>query len=119
MNTLDILIAARGEVEKGWGRQAVDRNGNVCALGAIDAALGGSRSTPKVCAQMYVQYPGTAKALCRALGKDEWSWPAIPHFNDELATTQADVLALYDRAINAEAVKTSSDPAHTYVMESA
>jgi hypothetical protein len=108
MTTLDVLVAARAEIEKGWCRgAAVDVHGNVCALGAIDVALGGSRSSFKSLATRAWDRMDVLHAL---------SGGAIGEFNDRPDTTKADVLALFDRAIAAEAVKVTTDPAHTYTV---
>jgi hypothetical protein len=109
MTTLEILMKARAEVEKGWGRTAVDGAGNVCALGAIDVALGGSRDEPKVAAKLYTERWDVVDAL-------GGSATGIVHFNDDRSTTKADVLQLFDRAIAAEAVKASPDPSHTFTV---
>jgi hypothetical protein len=102
-DVLDVLIAARAKVEKGWCRFSyVGAGGAVCAQGALD--LVGD----------YGRYG--RDALIGAL-PPEHLHPrhrniSLMLFND--THTQADVLALFDRAIAAEAVKVSPDPAHTY-----
>jgi sugar phosphate isomerase/epimerase len=112
METLDVLIAARAEVEAGWCKKvAVDHHGNVCAVGAIDTALG----VPKVTRTYAIG--GVATRAARTALRD--ALPAVlnvPHFNDDPQTTKADVIALFDRAIAAEAVKVTADPAHTYTV---
>jgi hypothetical protein len=97
MDTLDVLIAARAEVEKGWRKGGQeDKDGNVCALGAVWRVSGVREDCPHT-APLYAVHDGS-----------------IAFWNDDPSTTKADVLALFDRAIAAEAVKVSPDPAHTY-----
>jgi hypothetical protein len=103
-DVLDVLIAARAEVKKGWGRFSYeDTHGAVCAQGALERVGSYGRSPAR-------------EALIDAL-PPEWIHPkhrqiSLMLFNDR--HTQADVLALFDRAIAAEAVKVTPDPAHTY-----
>jgi hypothetical protein len=114
METLDVLIRARAEVEKGWCQDvAVDSGGNVCALGALETAVGVEKYA-RVYATRYDGIRGARGALTNALPADRP--PSVPLFNDTPETTKADVLALFDRAINAEAVKVTADPAHTYTV---
>jgi hypothetical protein len=101
MNTLEILIAARVEIEKGWCKHALeDINGNCCALGALDRVRGLGTEAGK----------GVRRALPPEYDR------SIVAFNNDPTTTQADVLALFDRAINAEAAKvtTNADRAHVH-----
>jgi hypothetical protein len=97
METLDVLVAARAEVEAGWCKKvAVDPRGNVCAHGGLETALG----IPKLPRRNCKIYPGAA-ATALAMALPAWYWD-VPGFNDDPHTTKADVLALYSRAINAE-----------------
>jgi hypothetical protein len=109
MDTLEILIAARAEVEKGWCKHALeDDGGNVCLLGALNRAEVGD-------AYGHGDAPGPYVALCNALPNQRLA----PHeFNNAPDTTQTDVLALFDRAIIAEAVKVTADTAHTFATVS-
>jgi hypothetical protein len=110
MTTLDVLIRARAEVEAGWCKgRSVDSRGNVCAMGALETALG----VPKLQRRNTKSIPGIALryALARELPA---GYPNVPVFNDDPHTTKADVIELFTRAINAEAVKVTADPAHTY-----
>src|SRR4051812_5683885 len=98
MSTLEVLMKARAEVEKGWCKFALeDRNGNCCALGAL--------------VRTGEEWPRGARVLGELLDPTP-SCGSIATFNNAPETTKADVVALYDRAIAAEAVKTSLDPAH-------
>lgn len=111
METLDVLVRARAEVEAGWCKSmAVDYGGNVCALGAIETALGASKYTHTLVA--HYDTSGARLALTKALPA---GYSSVPQFNDDPHTTKADVLALFSRAINAEAVKVT-DPAHTFTV---
>jgi hypothetical protein len=107
MDTLDVLVKARVEVEREWwqgggGCDPQDRvTGGVCAIHALLRVV--KNTTPALA------------ALCRELPAPYASYDVIG-FNDAASTTKADVLALYDRAINAEAVKVTADPAHTFTV---
>jgi hypothetical protein len=112
MTTLDVLIAARAEVEKGWTQgRPCDEHGNVCAMGALTRVLGEELRTTISAAPAAV-YDSDACYALEAVCPDEW----VQRFNDLPDTTQADVIALFDRAINAEAVKVTADPAHTFLV---
>jgi hypothetical protein len=107
MTTLDVLIAARAEVEKGWCKYTLERGtGEVCAIGALR----------RVKAKGEVLGSGVVQALTEALPRPFRASVEIANFNDLSTTTKADVLALFDRAINAEAAKQVpvSDPAHVH-----
>jgi sugar phosphate isomerase/epimerase len=109
MNALDILIGAKAELERGWCQYALeDLDGNVCALGAVNRVSGGNANewTPVVGL-------GALDALATAGG---FGMAEIVPFNNDPNTSKADVIALFDRAINAEAVKTTADPAHTFTV---
>jgi hypothetical protein len=111
METLDVLIRARAEVDAGWCKKtAVDHYGNVCALGAVETALGRPKTQRRnTTIIMGDAFAALTLALCRG-------YSSVPGFNDDPQTTKADVLALFDRAIAAEAVKVTADPAHTYTV---
>jgi hypothetical protein len=110
METLDVLVAARAEVEAGWCKGwTVDHRGNVCAFGAVETALGVSKARRR---NVEIIMGNPSDALWTALPA---GYATVPRFNDDPHTTKADVLALFDRAINAEAVKVT-DPAHTYTI---
>lgn len=75
----DILERAAARVEKGWTQQGMeDRAGNVCALKAIDLAMGGrcSISTPAY------------DAFCEFIGR-----AGIGIWNDAPGRTQQEVVA--------------------------
>jgi hypothetical protein len=102
MDTLEVLIAARAEVEKGWCRiQLEDDDGNVCAAGALQRVAANG------------DYRSALFALRDLL--PAWTHGAIGIFND--SKTKADVLALFDRAIAAEAVKVTADPSHVHAVQ--
>lgn len=101
----EVLRAARERVAEGWtqGAMARDERGEetepteseavcYCALGALESIDRGSRSVGAFVLRL---------ALPRfVLGCAPDSM--VANFNDDPATTQADVLALFDRAIAAE-----------------
>lgn len=106
MNTLAILKAARAKIEKpeNWTQGVFARNAHGlltgphfsdaacwCALGAVKAAL----------PDHYTGYSKMRELLSAACppGGD------IVDFNDDLSTTHADILAMFDRAIAAEEAK--------------
>jgi hypothetical protein len=102
-DVLEVLIAARAEIAKGWCKYSYEApDGSVCAQGALER-VGGFGT-------------GARAALIDALSPEHLHPRhrniSLMLFNDQ--HTQADVLALFDRAIAAEAVKVSPDPAHTY-----
>lgn len=103
------LVAARAEIKRGWARGVTDWNGDgpVCGLGAIwrVTVRAGDREAywPVVSA--------LALVIPASYGVD-W-YDRITRFNDDPATTLADVLASIDRAI---AVEANPDPAHTYPL---
>jgi hypothetical protein len=112
-DVLSILVAARAEVDAGWCKNvAVDYHGNVCAVGALETALGVEK-VPRQHTMCCVTTREARAALRNALPARH---VGIPWFNDDPHTTKADVLALFDRAIAAEAVKVTADPAHTYTV---
>lgn len=97
MTTKEVLIKARALVEKGWTKGAGARRANGasvypddneacrwCILGAVNAA----------------EYHDRELRL-RAITKLKAAIPkaGIADFNDDPATTHADVLAAFDRAI--------------------
>lgn len=108
-DTLDILIRARAEVEKGWCRSdAVSHEGNVCIRGAVGVAMGYlSRAEPCILPDY-----GYTPAERRLQATENIS--GLAAFNDR--STKADVIALFDKTIAAEAVKASPDPAHVHAV---
>jgi hypothetical protein len=112
METLDVLVRARAEVEAGWCKKtAVDHRGNVCALAAVETALGRPKTQRR---NTTILMGAPFAALTRAL---RGGYSNVPGFNDDPHTTKADVIELFTRAINAEAVKVT-DPAHTFTVAS-
>lgn len=110
MNTLEVLVAARAEIEKGWCKSmAINTRGDVCALGAIDAALGEDRKIPRTLARRAYERLDVVEALSTSADH-------IIHFNDLPSTTKEDVLARFDRAIAAEAAKVTADSSHVYAV---
>ena len=93
MSLHDDLVAARKLVANGWTKGMFRRNGCVCAMGAVlwvvdsDDDEGIDREDEAI------------RALEAALPVCDVS--TLVGFNDREATTHADVLALFDRAIAA------------------
>lgn len=86
---IEALREGRARVERGWCQEILAEGNTVCALGGVSLAL---RSRGRPC-----RYYQATRFLCMALGvkyeTDVMSW------NDAPERTQADVLALYDKAI--------------------
>lgn len=94
MNTVDILTKARSLIEdpKHWTKgqlRKVNEDGSMCycALGAVDQAL------------REVGYGGGV-AVIRTLGAVVPKLRPIGRFNDDPWTEHADVLKVYDKAID-------------------
>jgi sugar phosphate isomerase/epimerase len=124
METLDVLIAARAEVEKGWCRfQRVDMDANVCALGAIHVVHGMPREVYSAYSMPWPEVPVEVTDALEAAVPDYFtrvedvSQPYRFMIANDAATSSAPVLALFDRAIAAEAVKVTADPAHVYAVQ--
>lgn len=96
MNTLDVLKAARAKLAQGWTQEMLARDWQGaevpshsdealcwCAVGAVYAVT-----------QSEEERDAALNQLALSLGHGD-----IENFNDRDDTTQADVLALYDRAI--------------------
>lgn len=96
---MNVLVEGRGRVEKGWTKGAYARDATGvsvnerspkavawCASGAIRSVIRNDVAhAARLALESVVDYQG--------------SWAPLVGFNDDEATTQADVLALYDRAI--------------------
>lgn len=105
---VDMLRAGRAKVERGWGQGNTYLKGNVCAIGGIACV-----ADPKIEQRGFFvpndfavsdHYFTALDVLNRAL-TPRWALTprtsprGIPIWNDDPDRTQADVLALYDRAI--------------------
>jgi hypothetical protein len=99
MNTLDVLIAARAEVEKGWAYGWNAEPGRVCAMGAIQVVTGNLPMSTDA------YYALSAATSYRSVG-------------DQSDLGRKHALAMYDRAIAAEVAKAVpvSDAAHTFAV---
>lgn len=91
----EVLRKAAGIVERGWCQNRLEDlvTGQVCALGAINVAATGS---PYMATE--VAYEAQA-ALTRKLDRP------IPWWNDDPATTQADVVKTFLQVADEEDVK--------------
>lgn len=88
------LIAAKALIDtpEKWGKEAYSpKPGCFCALGAIAAV---HESDP----EQYIFVED--RALCAALGVARTA--QVAEFNDDPATTHADIMALFQRAIDAQ-----------------
>lgn len=96
MKLSEILTNARGVVSNGWCQGAYyDGNGSYCSIGALSKAL---QSSPQVLEgeryrEAYMYLNNHLPALGFDNGQD------VVDFNDDPATTQQDVLNLFDKAI--------------------
>src|SRR5688500_11013094 len=97
MDTLTVLRDARAMLSEGrWCKgQLDDGNGNHCAIGAVSVAGSGD---------VFGDDYGAINALAAALTRGQHAYGVV-NFNNEPATTLADILALFDRAIAAEEAK--------------
>lgn len=86
------LRSARALIEdpEFWIKDASEEDGARCAMGALDATPGGMGR--------HVAYT-TLRALAEVLGYGERGGCPVAALNDAPETTHADVLALYDLAI--------------------
>lgn len=101
------LIAARALIDtpEKWVKDAYDRHGCYCAIGAIEN-LGGDwdhyKTKPQLTDAIAYALPGDFEA------EDASEWDTsrgrarvVMQFNDHPDTTHADILALFDRSIAA------------------
>lgn len=96
MTLHDDLVAAKALIDtpEKWGKGNYDKDGCMCAMGALMAVTAAS-SWAVIGTPIHV-------ALTQALPDGQF---AVVPFNDEDETTHADVMALFDRAIAAEPSK--------------
>jgi hypothetical protein len=88
-SVLAILLAGREKIERGWCKgAALDDFGRVCAGHAINM-FSVCRTAEQKQASVYLERELPYKV----------QWGMIQVYNDSPATTHADILALYDRAI--------------------
>lgn len=86
MSVRDNLIAARAVIENpdNWGKGAINNNGCRCALGALVEAR--AFHNPEI------------ETLVHALPEP---WRSVARFKDAETTIHSDIIALFDRAIEA------------------
>ena len=99
MSALDMLREGRERVARGWtqGTYARDRDGRKAYAWAPEACAWCALGAMRVSGHFGAEYDA-ARAL---LERFTPAALAVSSFNDASTTTQADVLALYDRAIAA------------------
>lgn len=96
------LIAARALIDtpEKWIKHNFNRNDCYCAVGALRQAIGGTTRVGLIPRGPYHRYSNAHVAVGQALPAGERGGAT---FNDDPATSHADILALFDRAIaNAE-----------------
>lgn len=98
MSVKENLIAAKALIDtpEKWGKGRdsfpLTRLGGakcLCAHGALFEAMGGEWAS------------GSIEAIRKLRASLPSEWRYTPEFNDDPATTHADIMALYDRAIEA------------------
>lgn len=114
MDVRDVLQGARALVEAGWHQgRLTDGRGNYCAKAAISIAAGVSEDTQgsvvflpyidKLPWRERVEYMNRVRvemaAFAAFAGQMPEPFDSIPLFNDDPATTQQDVLAVFDKAV--------------------
>lgn len=87
MKTVDVLRKARELVAAGWCKGAYQQGRRFCAVGALRAAC------PDEDMVVAVAHRRLGAYLPELVGGD------VVRYNDAHTTTHADVLALFDRAI--------------------
>lgn len=95
----DNLIAARALIDtpEKWIRDRIENAGCFCAMGAIAEATRTQRGG--VWTSETAEYAALRDAL------PEGGTRSVPTYNDNRSTTHADIMALFDRAIEAETTK--------------
>lgn len=86
------LKGARAEVAKGWCKNALERGGSVCAIGAIARAVHGS-------AQASVSEHDVSQAAWSIVKDHVPGGIPLSYYNNAETTTQQDVLDLFDKAL--------------------
>lgn len=97
----DDLRAARALIDtpEKWCKESYECDGAMCVLGAGQSANGLQEGGPEY-------YAALRGALPPEWEPDENDWSGdVPQFNDDPATTHADIMALFDRAIDAAEAK--------------
>ena len=108
MTTKDVLTAARAFIEEGWtkGYYACDEDGSRqwptsieacswCAVGSLYATLGIHKDDRGIPNKSFDDALNFLNGIAWNFGK----YVAISDFNDDRKTTQANMLALFDKAI--------------------
>ena len=104
----EVLVEARGLVERGWHQSSLtDGCGNYCLRAAISLAAGSFTDVHGRVGYLPYKTDGSTHAayildldsqlLVRAFLPE--GYQSIPVFNDDLETTQNDVLGVLDKAI--------------------
>ncbi len=97
MSVVEDLKTAKGHVANGWHQGSLsDRNGNVCAMGAIALAVGVELDLEDVGEVDWARHTAAHMELRKHL---PISFESVPDFNDDIETTHQDVLNLFDKAL--------------------
>lgn len=94
----DDLVRARSElVARGWCKHVLqDYEGNICALGAVHMAIIG-RSDLSFNDDGFERCTDAQRVLAAVL--EDRFLKSVSAFNDDIDTTQQDVLNLFDKAL--------------------
>lgn len=98
LGTKETLKVARDLIAQGWVQDVMYSDGGYCSIGAIEkAAWPGPGSSTS-----YGEYYGACAAITKALGI-QTTEPRVEiiQWNDAAGRTQAQVLAAFDKAIEA------------------
>lgn len=100
MTPREILVAARERVAKGWSKRSYARDvtGQPCGYGSGAAVSFCALGAIYASADDLIAEITAVQTLRQTLGVR-----SIPEFNDDRKTTHADVLAAFDKAIEATA----------------
>ena len=96
---VDILTRARAAISDpgDWGKGSWESDGRACALGAIDRVTG-TLGHNEVNGDAYDAL-GRIASKIRPQPNYELEWCAVWRYNDDANTTHADIMALFDLAI--------------------
>jgi hypothetical protein len=103
MTVADDLVAAKGLIDtpEKWTKREFEMRGCLCALGAVAKAI---------CVDPWDSWEDGSRAREAKNALDD-ACPggiSIIYFNDRESTTHADLMRVFDRAIEAERAKESS-----------
>lgn len=101
----DDLIAAKALIDtpEKWRKDSSDNHTSCCAILATNRIAGGMNEAKAagLWLALYNALPLTGKYAQAVRGHQDWSGVVVGDFNDDDATTHADIMALFQRAIDA------------------